>query len=343
MKEERIFQAIGEADVALLERCQEDMQGRFRKAKHRWLLAGVAACLALAVGVTAAVSVLSRQNRWPLKVVEGGTSSTTSEVEEILPWDDLTVDQQFSILTFAGREYGRTGGGDHQPGELLGAATLTGYDVYTETTYTHQGEVYRLPGISEECAVLVHFAEQPEAYYPYACSDYQPETLGQFLDDLNLQENLVFGTMYYEYEKDNGQQATVEFTGGDREILWELLFSETDLPLAEGYYESPELMEDMPVLDIAVDIPVLGIYNISVAVTEEGYLTTNILATGKAFFIGTDRVQAVVDYVTENCTGYELVYESQLEENPVPEGGGEAAVDHSVGAEGDVSSMAPAD
>ena len=56
-----------------------------------------------------------------------------------------------------------------------------------------------------------------------------------------------------------------------------------------------------------------------------------------------ERVQAVVDYVTENCTGYELVYESQLEENPVPEGGGASTADYSVVAEGDISSMAPAD
>ena len=60
----------------------------------------------------------------------------------------------------------------------------------------------------------------------------------------------------------------------------------------------------------------LGYENISLGVTENGYLTTNILNTGKAFFIGAEKAQMFMDYVIENCEGYDIIY---IERDILPE------------------------
>ena len=61
-------------------------------------------------------------------------------------------------------------------------------------------------------------------------------------------------------------------------------------------------------MEISVDIPILGYRNISCSLTEEGYLVTNILDTGKAFFIGKEKVQEFVNYIIANYEGYRIVY-----------------------------------
>ena len=86
-----------------------------------------------------------------------------------------------------------------------------------------------------------------------------------------------------------------------------MLLSDTTL---ENVYDDREMYVSH--MGISVDIPLLGYENISLSVTEEGYLTTNILDTGKAFYIGKDKVNAFVDYVLNHCEGVELVYEADL-------------------------------
>ena len=61
-------------------------------------------------------------------------------------------------------------------------------------------------------------------------------------------------------------------------------------------------------MSINVFIPVLGYENISLSVTEDGYITTNILDTGKAFYIGEDKTDMFIEYVLNNCQGYEIIY-----------------------------------
>ena len=61
-------------------------------------------------------------------------------------------------------------------------------------------------------------------------------------------------------------------------------------------------------IGISVDIPVLGYNNISVSLTDKGYLITNIFETGKAFYIGEEKVQEFIEYVINNYEGYRIVY-----------------------------------
>ena len=50
--------------------------------------------------------------------------------------------------------------------------------------------------------------------------------------------------------------------------------------------------------------------NKSISLTKDGYLISNILETGKYFYIGTDKVDEFVEYVRTNCDGFIYVYDS---------------------------------
>ena len=79
-----------------------------------------------------------------------------------------------------------------------------------------------------------------------------------------------------------------------------------------GNNEYDNLDFEMPkeILDICVSVPLLGYENISISIREEGYIITNILSTGKMFRVGEENTKAFVDYVLDECDGYEIVYSS---------------------------------
>ena len=58
--------------------------------------------------------------------------------------------------------------------------------------------------------------------------------------------------------------------------------------------------------------------NISISIREEGYIITNILSTGKMFRVGEENTKAFVDYVLDECDGYEIVYSSNPSDS-IPE------------------------
>ena len=49
--------------------------------------------------------------------------------------------------------------------------------------------------------------------------------------------------------------------------------------------------------------------NKSITLTEDGYLISNIFETGKWFYIGQEKGNEFIKYVTENCDGYVYVYD----------------------------------
>ena len=115
--------------------------------------------------------------------------------------------------------------------------------------------------------------------------------------------NLSFGTVYYNYYEGNDYKS-FEFYGITKEDVWNYLL--------KGNLESKNVHNDVnwyvPVMGISTNVDILGFGNISMAVTEDGYLTTNILSTGKAFYIGEDKVSAFMEFVKTKLEGCEIVY-----------------------------------
>ena len=230
--------------------------------------------------------------------------ATQNDLAVIPRWEERTLPEQFGEFHVGERRYHtRVAAIDAaKVGEKLGSSTSQGYDIYTDTTHNISLDYYAIQGILSECAVAVQF-ENDDSYYVYVDSWYRPETLEELITALNLRENMTFGDFHasYFYAEDRRDER-VTFRDPDDSIVWEWLLSDTSLQNVwneTGWYGS--------VLSVSVNIPLLGYENISLWVTEDGHLCTNILDTGKAFYIGEEKVNAFVAYVIANCTDREVI------------------------------------
>lgn len=227
--------------------------------------------------------------------------TSSHDMYEVPSWDDMTVTQKFPYLSFNGYEYSTADRTvpEESAGKKITSATLTGTDSRTGKTYAINADIYEITGISKNCAVSLKFEGYKELY---VCrnSGYRPETLGQLTDDLNLRETLTFGKAYATVKKGDTYTET-EYSGLDGEKVWEMLLSDRELKNVKDY-DSMNFGKEL----ISVSINIELLYrNISLAVTEDGYLTTNILDTGKAFFIGKEKAENFAEYVRENCKAVE--------------------------------------
>ena len=251
--------------------------------------------------------IADKGNQWPTKEIY--VNNITQDDMAVVPrWDELTICQQFSVVEYDGSTYDCKYGEVPATsiGESLGNTILTGYDTYTENKYTKNASLYSISTISSECAIALQF-EGTSEFYSYINAYYKPSTLEDFIKDLNLKEIVSFGTIYY---KDNYTDSegnlhfdTIEFSDVGDEIIWSMLFSDTSLK----NIHTDSLVYNT-VMEISVDIPILGYKNISCSLTKEGYLVTNILDTGKAFYIGKEKVQEFVNYIINNYEGYRIIY-----------------------------------
>lgn len=315
MNSEQILRAIGGISDPYIEEAAGPALPRAKRVSLYWAGGAAVACLVAAV---VGWWFLYRSSSVPSLFPDAESSPSyiqpadeTDELARVIPWDELSISQQYSLLAMDDREYDGTAVTlpAEKQGVSLGIYTLSGYNEEREQTYTKQAEVFAISGIATECAVAVQFEEEASLYV-YHCWRYIPATLGQFVDDLSLWENLQTGVVYEETH-DN---TTREYFGLSTEVVVEMLLSDTDAP----YTEFTDDMAFTKIMDISVDVPLLGYTNISLAVTEQGYLTTNILDTGKAFSIGEDKVQAFVAYVQTHCTCRETI-DSHDEEEGIPE------------------------
>ena len=254
---------------------------------------------------------ISKKDGWIIKEVK--TDKTTTSDTAIVPrWNEMSISQQFGEVEYTNNKYSSRIAKISKNNILknIGNTTLTGYDTYTETTYSKKGDLYSIKGIAEKCAIAVKF-EGDTDYYVYVNSYYRPKTLGEFIEVLNLKDNISFGTIYYNYwDKDSEENINVEFYDVDNAIIWNKLFSNLNLENIYsdndiGKYTSERFSQS---ISISVDIPLLGYKNISVSLTDKGYMLTNILDTGKGFYIGEDKVKEFLEYIKENYDGYKIVY-----------------------------------
>ncbi|MBQ6824767.1 MAG: hypothetical protein IJP27_08945 [Clostridia bacterium] len=228
---------------------------------------------------------------WPEKRVE----AEDHHAAPVIPWEELPLQAQYFEIPYQGVRYSSrtvSVAAELCEEQLDSFAVQTG-DYTGETVYECKITLAKIQGISCDCAVAVRF-DGGEEWFAYTNPYYKPKTLGDLIADLNLEENLVVGSAWY--------HSSVEFPAMPAEEVWKLLRKTK----AENVYSGQMLPEWMAV---EVSIPLLGIYESSLRVTEEGYLVTNLLDTGKAFFIGEEAVENFVGYVTNQCQGYRVVYE----------------------------------
>ncbi len=249
-------------------------------------------------------------NKLPQKIIPStGTSSESVEMTAKVPkWDELTITGQYYEAEYNGVSYsGRSKTVDkNNIGEKIEIITVKGLDEYTSILHKKQVTAYEINKISPNCAIAVQF-EGDSNYYIYTNPFYRPETLGDFIEDLSLKDFLTVGKVYYDNSTGMGDSyvnETIEFTGLEVLAVWDILLN--DSSLRNVYSDSAWYVNKM---SISVNMPYLGYRNISISLTEDGYLWTNILDTGKAFYIGADRVEEFTRHLIDNCEGLRIIYE----------------------------------
>ena len=207
-----------------------------------------------------------------------------------------------------------------QLGGKFGNITAYGWDEYANTAGEDAARhcsaaIYEIQNISTQCAVAVQY-EGTGTYYAAINNSYRPDTLGEFIEDTDLKNTLTVSWASYKYHKPVSGDTEVRFENIDVHKVFDLLLSNT-----EAVNEYSDLDNEQPekLLDICVSVPLLGYENISLSVREDGYIITNILSTGKKFFVGEENTQAFVDYVLRECNGYEVLYTLNPDEGGMPE------------------------
>lgn len=256
--------------------------------------------------------IISKKDDWIIKEVQVDKKDTSTDTAVIPKWNEMSISQQFNEVEYNNSKYSSriTKISNNNILKNIDNATLTGYDTYTETTYNKKAELYSIKDIEEKCAIAIKF-EGDTDYYVYVNSYYRPTTLGEFTKDLNLEEIISFGTIYYNYwDEDLQEDINVEFYGVDNKIIWQKLFNNKNLENIYSDNDTEKYTSERfsQSIGISVDIPLLGYKNISVSLTDKGYLLTNILDTGKGFYIGEDKVQEFLNYIKDNYNGYKIVY-----------------------------------
>ncbi|MBQ7337902.1 MAG: hypothetical protein IJW40_11930 [Clostridia bacterium] len=312
-KTEQLLDTIGQLpDEMILDAAPKGKVLRTRRTRR---LSVAAACLvcAVAVGVGGWASGLFDGNsEIDRRHSEYGNGeeimSPEGETAIIRPWEELPIAEQYTELTYDGRSYSSQWCSTEP--ELLGASlgeiTVRGYDEIKDEMHRTTATLYRMTGVTEEFALAVMFPPS-EAYdalpIVFIDSSWRPETLGALIDGLALESLMSFGTVY------SGDNRLMYEDVPDR-VIWELMLSERD---AVNVYDESKLSQQpygKRLMGVSVYISALGYRNISLAVTDAGYLTTNIGSTGKAFFIGVERTEEIAAYIAEHYEGKAYVIQS---------------------------------
>lgn len=317
----------GDKAVAELAELKEKCAEQKKENKSRFIIPAVCtACIAvIGVGAFALSGGIDNSEDGDLQSQsdsEKNIYKTNAEIAIIPHWEDMSSPQRYYGLEYNSQEYIINSYApltDEYISEEISSVTVYGYDEYAGEKKSIEGTLYTLTGFDEAAALAVRLDDGN--VYPYTNHLYSPNTLGEFINALSLTENLTFNNIYYSEFDEKMNYHSYTYAPIDSNIIWDMLLSDTAAVNEGDEHYGVDLMS------ISIDVAGIGSKNISLAVNEDGYLQTNILATGKSFYIGKDKVQAFVDYVLENgeiTKHYETVNEGNGEgnaeaETPLPE------------------------
>lgn len=242
-------------------------------------------------------------------VTEPATETVTETGMMIMPqWDDLTLPMRYMEAVLGDITYftQNTEISAENVLAFMGDTTMTGYDIYEDKTYTVNAQIYSVKSISTECAVAVRI-DGSEEYYMYINTFYEPDTLGDFISDLDLKNTVSFRKAYidiFDYTALSSTHRQIVYSDFDDNVIWDML---SDVLTAENTkYNHP-----YDRISVETDLEILGYKNISFCITPDGYIITNILNTQKCFFVGTEKFDYFDKYLKDNVPfkEYNTVYE----------------------------------
>ena len=331
MNKENIYKIADGID----DRFIEEAAAVKKRKSNVYKYAGLAACVAVAITAGALISQSNFVSPPPVS-----TDSTTNqsaagdkEIAEIVTspaiyteeintealietemaiapkWDDRITSDKYAELILADRTYAsqRTEISADNIGEFISDSEMSGYDIYEDKTYTINAKVYEIRNISTDCAVAIKIGDE-ESFNVYVNVWYEPETLGDFLSDLDLKNTVSFGKAYidiYEYSELSTSHTEIIYADFDDSVIWNLISGCPDA-------ENVEYNHPYDRIGVETNIPLLGYKNISFCITPDGYIITNILSTQKCFFVGEDKFDEFDRYLKENVAFKEHSYVNEI-------------------------------
>lgn len=243
-------------------------------------------------------------------VPEEYVSSMTMGIAKMSSWEELDLPGKYPDLLIGENLFTTTH--DTIPkekvGEFLFKTTLTGYDTADPTYYkdkeiarqeTIDADVYAVHGIGRDYLVAVQY-KGADGFYTYFPHSYTPQTLGEFVVNLNLKENLQIKSIAYV----SGNQEQ-QYTITNAKPLLDIIFANS----SASYYDpnDTDIFNKFHACDnklsIEVSMELAGEPEASISISENGYLFTNLYQSGKLFYIGKENAAAVMQYLLDSSQG----------------------------------------
>jgi len=200
--------------------------------------------------------------------------------------------------------------------------------------------LYALDGVTSAYYLL---KEEDGGLWGYRSYDYRPATLGTLMQELNLAQTLQFGDMHYHGLTD-GAYLSWRIEGLSSAQLWTMLFANLDAvperltvkidpeairsEAAQGGMVAPPydptgqyIVDRVLVADlrIGISLPQFGLHNISIMLSREGWLWTNILSSGNYFAVSPALVDDLLAYAESNGVWVDTTPDISGTEIGVPE------------------------
>ena len=303
----RMVNAMGFIDDELILEAMAPSKGEERNARVRsgldiktaaWIKwGGIAACLVMLVIACVVILPVSfgknKQNSGDGRY-KSFTIQAQGETAILWPWEYRTVGEKYRTIVRNGMEYWNT---DHKVsesmlGKMVGTFEVSGYDEYKEESHVISAEAYELNDVEASISLAVKLED---GYYVFRNMECLPAgTLGELLDQVNLSKFLRLNW----FEERGSDPKGKRYVLNDGSYLWKVLTEECRD--AKFIDDQNRMTGKREYLGFSVSSNVLGVQNVALYVTKDGYLWTNVFGPQYLYDIGEEAAGKIIQHCREN-------------------------------------------
>ncbi len=221
-------------------------------------------------------------------ISENLTTTSSPELHYEIDWDRKSTPGKFRAVVLERDEYNCFGeyvypfrpteerATDRKATQIVSDKEIEQYEP-NGTRHTTTVDIFSLEGFSTELAIGVKF-ENDDRIYTYVNNSYQPETLGEFLEAVDYDNTVTYGgiTLY---------QGTVFPVNNENfKDIKKYLLSKDD---AENVRD---LTVSVNCVTASIYCRELGIENKAFKISEDGYISTNLIGYRYVFYVGKETV-----------------------------------------------------
>lgn len=189
----------------------------------------------------------------PTTVAGTGTPTTLTSASSCAPirdWDNMNYGERFAFVTINGARYIFCDEmvSDNTIGNILGSVKVS-VEYLKDDFRSATAEIYKIKGLSSDVFAALKFTEDEKGeYFLYYNSDYVPSSLGDYIDDINVFNNINFTDQTITYRNDypNGdfKEVIYRVDGKIQKEFMEMLSRHREVACEpRDYYKASETAE----------------------------------------------------------------------------------------------------